>query len=603
MKKRAGWGVVTSYTVLLLYGFHVFEIHYLRDLSWGLHGFIYFIVAAFAIYSINELRRRLGLMSSERQILQRQWRSFTRVTHAIFHAQGNKETLNRFASLIQEEMKVEWVRVFLFHGEVGRCVIGAPDSWTNEVMKLSDDLPQLMQAYKQPLDYEQVNHLLPDKEGVNGEVLFEASLVVGMFIQEKLAGLILLGPRKVRQSSSYFSFEKMGLQVLANQLAMVLEVTLLSLELRQSNVYHMKLLEVLLDQLGSGVIIVDPHGFVLVCNQEARRLMQWDKGENMPTSLAGLPQELSVALHQALMQTHDEELQESKILVSVGGEVELFIQFGCRCIHDETGKVLGAQLVFQDVSQVKNLEKQLHHANRLANLGALSASMVHEIKNPLVAIKTFVQLLPERMNDEEFLQKFSRLIGHEVGRIDQIVSQLLHLARPSAISFVSFHLHEVIEATLALYQPDLNHRKIKVRKELEAEVDFIRGDRQKIQQILMNLVVNAEEAMKQGGVLGIQTAVVKRLGVSRNSETKEGEAMRSYICLTIQDTGHGMMPKVLKRVFEPFYSTKQEGNGLGLSIVMGIMEDHQGAIEVQSELKQGTCFHLYFPLQSQESCV
>ncbi|MEZ5404989.1 MAG: ATP-binding protein [Verrucomicrobiia bacterium] len=366
----------------------------------------------------------------------------------------------------------------------------------------------------------------------------------------------------------------------------------------------MKLLEVLLDQLGSGVIIVDPHGFVLVCNQEARRLMHWDKGENTPTSLAGLPQELSVALHQALMQAREGEVQESKILVRLGEEVELFIQFGCRCIQDEVGKVLGAQLVFQDVSQVKHLEKQLHHANRLANLGALSASMVHEIKNPLVAIKTFVQLLPERMNDEEFLQKFSRLIGHEVGRIDQIVSQLLHLARPSSISFISFRLHEIIETTLALYQPDLNHRKIKVSKDLEAENDFIRGDRQKIQQILMNLVVNAEEAMKQGGVLRVQTKVVKRPVILGSSAVvKENGVMRSYICLTIQDTGHGMMPKVLKRVFEPFYSTKQEGNGLGLSIVMGIMEDHQGAIEVQSELKQGTCFHLYFPLQSQESCV
>jgi signal transduction histidine kinase len=376
---------------------------------------------------------------------------------------------------------------------------------------------------------------------------------------------------------------------------MVLEMKLLSAEFRQSNVYYMKLLEVLLDQLASGVIIVDPKGFVLVCNQEARRLMGWSEG-NIPASWESLPQELGSALHQVLTQVF--ELQDNKVLIKIGDELELFIQFDCRRIEDEGGRILGAQLVFQDVSQVKQLEKQLHHANRLANLGALSASMVHEIKNPLVAIKTFVQLLPERINDEEFLQKFSHLIGNEVGRIDQIVSQLLHLARPLSSSFISFHLHEVIDTTLALYHPDLTHRKIKVIKDLKADEDLILGDRQKIQQILMNLVVNAEEAMKQGGVLSIQTKFVKRPPRLKDDEDKENDVLQTYVCLTIRDTGHGMMPKVLKRVFEPFYSTKREGNGLGLSIVMGIMEDHQGSIEVQSELMQGTCFHLYFPLHS-----
>lgn len=607
LRKGFGWLILAACIVSLWYGLIHGQSYFSRVLKIDWELFPYVMGAFLTLSLINILKRNLGLVSSKRIKLEHNWQF---LIHALRQMtppiENTKELLSGFVKLVKDEVKVEWVRVYLFRGDKARCVISTNGDWSDDVVELSSELCLVLQQTKTVFSAEgKLSDDFPAEGFKAQEQLKElrTARAVGMHFQGKLIGIIFLGERLLKVPRKNKVEEQFKLEILVNQLTLALEAIQLSAELRQNNIYHMKLLEALLEQLGSGVLVVDPKGFILICNQEARHLLHWPEGESTPSSLEGLPQEINEILHQVLMQ--GEAIEEGKMLVRLKEDHEMFVLYGCRRFEDNQGRILGAQFVFQDISQVKRLEKQLHHANRLANLGTLSASMVHEIKNPLVAIKTFVQLLPERINDEEFLQKFSRLIGHEVGRIDQIVSQLLNLARPSSTSFTTFHLHEVIEAMLALYQPDLVHRKIKVDKELKAEADLVQGDRQKIQQILMNLVVNAEEAMRQGGTLVIRTAIVMRSIAMDEIELEDKIAVpeHPYICLTVQDSGHGMMPKVLKRVFEPFYSTKTDGNGLGLSIVIGIIKDHGGTIEVKSELNQGTKFHLYFPLVSKESYV
>ena len=606
LRKGLGWLVLAVCIAFLWYSLIHGQPFFSRvfKIEWGL--FSYVLGAFLTLGSINILKQNLGLVSSKRIRLEHNWQflihALRQMTPSI---ESTKELLSGFVKLVKNEMKVKWVQVYLFREDKARCVIST-GNWSDEVVELHSELCLVLQQTKTVFSVEKK---MSDDLAVGGLKALEqleelkADRAIGMHFQGRLVGIVFLGERLVKSLRKNRAEEQFKLEVLVNQLTLALESIQLSAQLRQNNIYHMKLLEALLEQLGSGVLVVDPKGFILICNQEARHLLQWPEGSSVPSSLEGLPQEIHEVLHQVLVQ--GEAIEEGKMLVRLKEDHELFILYGCHRFTDNQGKILGAQFIFQDISQVKRLEKQLHHANRLANLGTLSASMVHEIKNPLVAIKTFVQLLPERINDEEFLQKFSRLIGHEVGRIDQIVSQMLTLARPSSISFTKFRLHEVVEAMLALYQPDLVHRKIKVHKELKADADMIQGDRQKIQQILMNLVVNAEEAMRKGGTLIIHTAIVMRSMAMEEmaGEEKMAAPEHPYICLTVQDSGHGMMPKVLKRVFEPFYSTKTDGNGLGLSIVIGIIKDHGGMIEVKSELNQGTKFHLYFPLVSKESYI
>jgi signal transduction histidine kinase len=238
---------------------------------------------------------------------------------------------------------------------------------------------------------------------------------------------------------------------------------------------------------------------------------------------------------------------------------------------------------------------QIRRSDRLASLGTLSAGMAHEIKNPLVSIKTFAQLLPERYHDSDFRETFSNLIVHEIDRIDSLVNQLLRFARPAKPLLRPMHVHEVLEKTLLLVQHRLYQKEIKLTRSWDAEVDTTRADADQLEQVFLNFFLNAMDAMKRGGELTVGTQI--RSGDPLVSQlSAEGEDMQEVLCISIRDTGDGIRAEDIPHVFDPFFTTKDYGTGLGLSVVHGIIEEHGGQIEVESELSKGTAFHIFLPL-------
>jgi signal transduction histidine kinase len=257
--------------------------------------------------------------------------------------------------------------------------------------------------------------------------------------------------------------------------------------------------------------------------------------------------------------------------------------------------MLGALVVLTDITALKRLELQIRRSDRLASLGTLSAGMAHEIKNPLVSIKTFAQLLPERYQDSDFRETFSNLIGHEIDRIDSLVNQLLRFARPAKPVLKPMHVHDVLEKSLQLVGHRLYQKEIKLTRSWEADVDTIRADADQLEQVFLNFFLNAMDAMNKGGELSVGTEIRPADEWVAAISGTNGDS-HEILRVTVRDDGEGIRSEDIPHVFDPFFTTKDYGTGLGLSVVHGIIQEHGGQIEVESELTKGTAFHILLPL-------
>jgi len=235
----------------------------------------------------------------------------------------------------------------------------------------------------------------------------------------------------------------------------------------------------------------------------------------------------------------------------------------------------------------QKLQQELFHKEKLAYVGRLASQVVHEIRNPLTSIETFVKYVPEKCNDPEFLKKFKTLIPSEIGRIKRVIASLLDLARPNMINFVSLNVVDVIDSTLSLLEEQVNIKKIKVIKEYYSNNVKIKGDKDALRQVFLNLFLNSIQALSEGGSVSVSIKVIEN---PRKSELKFLPAGKAGVRICVEDTGKGIPKEILDKLFTPFMTTKEDGIGLGLPITQEIIKAHGGSIEVESEVGVGTKF-------------
>ena len=246
--------------------------------------------------------------------------------------------------------------------------------------------------------------------------------------------------------------------------------------------------------------------------------------------------------------------------------------------HDEIGDLAAA--FNQMTRDLKQSSDQLIQAERLATAGKMSASFAHEIRNPLSSMRMLAQMLMQKpeMSEEQHQQSL-RYILEEIERIDTIVKGLMDFARPAALALTQQPLTPVLQAVLALMAANLAHHKIQLVLDLLPETPEIQFDSDKLKQAFMNVVLNAMEAMPQGGVLKVSTTIDEdRVGIK------------------VVDSGVGISAEDLARLFEPFFTKKTRGTGLGLANVKRIFEEHGGNVEIESTLGEGTKVSLWLPL-------
>jgi PAS domain S-box-containing protein len=411
-----------------------------------------------------------------------------------------------------------------------------------------------------------------------------SALMIGSFMRKEMKAILLLPPRK--SGRIYDLRDQRALQLLCDQLAVALENATLYTAVQNGKIYN----DILLDSLTSGIVAVNSDRIVTVFNQRAQKLTGLAESAVVDKPMDALPPALIEGLETIL---NTQSGFRDKDMSIKNGDEDIPIRVSGSMFRGHTGNLLGALLVFNDMTVLKKMEEQIRRTDRLSSIGTLSAGMAHEIKNPLVTIKTFTQLLPQQYTDSDFRHTFFDLVGQEVKRIDTIVNRLLNFARPAKASLKPVSLHEVIENSLRLAEQQLLKNEITLCQHLDASQHMIEADAEQLNQTFVNFFLNATHAMSKGGTLTVRTSIVHS---SHDTPLVNGSQNCDCIQVDVQDTGYGISREDLSKIFDPFFTTKEDGVGLGLSVSHGIIQEHNGTIDVESEKGKGTVFHVQFPL-------
>ena len=244
----------------------------------------------------------------------------------------------------------------------------------------------------------------------------------------------------------------------------------------------------------------------------------------------------------------------------------------------------------------KRLESQILRADKLTSLGTLAAGIAHEIRNPLSSIQTFAQLLPEKYNDKEFREEFGKIVANDTTRIAHLIDNILSLASPKPPVFSTYHIKDVIDETLSLIDTEIRKGGVKVIKNYSNELPRIKGDKEQLKQVFINIFLNAIKAMS--GSKDAKLEISAMLKQARSLEKKK--SIEDYVRIEIGDNGPGIEENLLDKLFEPFFTTRHEGTGLGLAITHKIIEEHKGRIEVDSTVGKGTTFWVNLPVEDKK---
>ena len=233
------------------------------------------------------------------------------------------------------------------------------------------------------------------------------------------------------------------------------------------------------------------------------------------------------------------------------------------------------------VRRMEKLEGEARQTEKLKAVATLAAGLCHELRNPLQTIQTHAEFLPEHYDDPAFRKKCTQVMRTEIGRINEFLKQLMEFAKPKPPAFQSVEPHKILDSTLDLLSNEFLKRQVRLDKQYQADGARLHGDPDRLRQVILNLTLNALEAIGQEGEILVKTS-----------------QENGWFTLEVTDTGPGINPKILPKLFEPFTTTKPEGTGLGLSIVHSIVQEHQGTIFAQSQPGQGTTFTIKIPILS-----
>jgi two-component system nitrogen regulation sensor histidine kinase GlnL len=407
--------------------------------------------------------------------------------------------------------------------------------------------------------------------------LLRAEVVVPLLEGDETIGLLVLGAK--RSGDPYFDNDADLLSTLANQAAVAFRNAQTHTRVLQINEEMQKVLET----IESGVVAVGPRGKITLFNQAAERLTGISA-----QSVRGQPiHHLPDALTRVLLAAAGGELTTPTEFALPDASGQL-IPLLCSTspLSGPDGMSLGAVAVLADMSRLKELEQEKRRAERLASIEAIASGLIHEIRNPLVGLKTYAQLLPSRGTNEEFRDMFSRTANREIDRIDELLSRFRTISRASQQPMELMDVSATLRDTLETLHAEMEDRKIQLRRVGEATRRPVIGNATQLQQLFLNLCLNAIQAMDPGGELTVRVA-----------DLSEGGG--STLLVEVADTGPGIADDLLPTIFDPFVTTKPHGTGLGLAICRGIADAHHARVSARNNVGRAGCtFTVEFPVPS-----
>jgi two-component system sensor histidine kinase AtoS len=350
-----------------------------------------------------------------------------------------------------------------------------------------------------------------------------------------------------------------------------------------------------LASLTNGIVTVDLDGRVVTLNPAAEMMTGFFAGEVTGRYCTEVFEQ-TPELGEILMETIATRSATPGVPATLrrrNGRT-LPVEISAAPLKGGEGKDLGVIAAIRDLTVVRELEHRLRRSDRLAALGSLAAGLAHEIKNPLTSLLTYSRHLTRRFDDEQFRAKFQSVVPHELERINGIVERLLELARPTQLTFTAARLPALLERAVELYADDVDGRGVQVTRDYARDLPVVWVDAEAMYQVLVNLVRNALDAMPSGGRLVLRVGWSDEDHALRGSRRSPGGSRRLRV--EIQDSGVGIPAADADRVFNPFFTTKDGGTGLGLALSHKIVEDHGGSIDFRSAGAGGTVFRIVLPL-------
>jgi PAS domain S-box-containing protein len=360
----------------------------------------------------------------------------------------------------------------------------------------------------------------------------------------------------------------------------------------------------LVEHANSNIIRWYPDGTINFFNEFAEKTFGFSREEVLGENLMGtiVPKSETSgrdlgAMIQKIVQNPENYLNNENENICKNGE-RLWISWANKAILDSDGQLIELLSVGQNITERRQLEQQLLQQQKLESLGRLAGGIAHDFNNMLAGIMASAELLKRRLSDDERNLKPVATILEASHRSAELTRELLAFSRKGQITFTPVSVHEIVSTVMALLERTID-KSICVETNLTAENFIVRGDAALLQNALLNLAINACDAMPEGGTLSLSTANM-HLDESTDVTWPFDIAAGHFVELAISDTGTGMTKDVLDHIFEPFYTTKDQGKGtgLGLAAVYGTIKDHHGAINIFSEPGVGSIFKAYLPVSS-----
>lgn len=415
--------------------------------------------------------------------------------------------------------------------------------------------------------------IYPDmKEVVDEFDKYGYEVAIGLARRGEILGALFL---KKKKDGKIFTFrDQMLLSNLGPPLGIILENIELYNQISKANNY----IRNLLDNSPFGVISLDREGKIYLVSKQMKFFLEKEEEDLFGKDYKEVFPSRVISMIEEKYRKFDRKIITEEIIYKKGKK-NLIMRVNVVPLYDERSKEIGIMVIFVDETKVRQLQEEIKEKEKFASLGVMAAGLAHEIKNPLVAIKTFVDLLPSKYNDMEFIEFYPKILHEEINRINNLIEQILLFARPQITKIEDVNLNEIINSTIAIMNFRFSEKSIRIIKDLPQENVIIKGDSEKLKQVFLNIFMNSFEAInhKEG---------VIEVGLREENEKVE---------ILISDNGYGIKKEIINKIFDPFFTTKEKGTGLGLSIVLRIVEEHKGKVRVESEENKGTKVFIELP--------
>lgn len=569
--------MVTIVSIFIFSGQELRWLDFLTLVTVGVFGFlITYFISKYGL-QINEQYRQLSALNAISQA----------VTHSVeletvFHNSLEKvcELLNANCGWIY---LVKDAKLYLNH------------AYKTDLKFFPDGIDissRLIESFKQPPESGEL--ILRDDKQFNRELEhtgIQSWASIPLEMKNEFGGILIIASRK----TDAFNIKDLELlQAFGNQISLALNNAYLFEQIKQSEQLYADLYENLPDMYHS----INREGTIVSCNNTESEFLGYSKNEIIGQNILKLyPENQHLIITKRLKNIFDngKEIKDIDEVMQKKDGMLIDVSVNSSLVYGVDNKPVLVRVVARDITNQKKLEQKIIQAQKIDSIGNLAGGVAHDFNNILNSILGPASMMKRKLKPEDSFYKYVNLIEDSARRGASVTRQLLAFSRKSNIYFTHVDMNKIIEETVRLFERSVP-KSTQIRWEISEDSIMVNADEGQIEQAILNLFINAQDAMPQGGVVTIscKPVVIKEPIPAPFNDVQPG----SYAAIKVLDTGTGIPSEILYKIFEPFFTTKDQskGTGLGLSVVFGMVKSHQGYINVESEIGVGTVFTIYLPL-------